>query len=64
MVAIVGAGHVEGMCEWLTNGNGRSPHEILQEIVKTKKVSPFGYQYLVNEVSQVPLLEEDELMDR
>lgn len=38
LVAIVGAGHVPGICQWLTsNHNERSPEEILTEFAQTRK---------------------------
>lgn len=39
VVAIVGAGHVKGMCQWLTGGNqGKgTPEEVLAGLIKIKK---------------------------
>lgn len=52
MVAIVGAGHGEGISQWLTDGNGQTPEQILSEIVETKKNK--DVEYLVKEVTQLP----------
>ena len=38
--AIVGAGHVQGMCHWLTVGNGKAPEEVLEDLIKIKKAVP------------------------
>jgi pheromone shutdown protein TraB len=35
VVAIVGAGHVQGMVEWFTNGYGKTPEVVLRELVQT-----------------------------
>ena len=51
MVAIVGAGHVQGICKWLTDGNGNTPEEILSEIVQTKRHA--DVDYLVKDVTQL-----------
>ena len=59
IVAIVGAGHTAGMCEWLTNGNGQSPEEILRERVQTKKWSGDDLEPLVREVTQLPVENSD-----
>jgi pheromone shutdown protein TraB len=37
LVAIVGAGHVPGISQWLTSTTEKSPEEILSELVITKK---------------------------
>ncbi|KAI2490484.1 TraB-like protein [Fragilaria crotonensis] len=52
MVAIVGAGHGKGICQWLTDGNGQTPEQILSEIVQTKKHT--DVDFLVKEVTQLP----------
>lgn len=52
MVAIVGAGHGPGICNWLTNGNGQTPEEILRGILETKKNK--NIETLVREVTQLP----------
>ncbi len=52
MVAIVGAGHGKGICQWLTDGNGQTPEQILSEIVQTKKHT--AVDFLVKEVTQLP----------
>lgn len=54
MVAIVGAGHSRGICDWLTNGNGRMPEEILQDIVTTKKPTGIDVDSLIYGVAQLP----------
>lgn len=59
IVAIVGAGHTIGICEWLTNGNGQSPEEILRERVQTKKWSGDDLEPLVREVTQLPVENND-----
>ena len=40
IVAIVGAGHVAGICHWLTVGNGETPEAILSRLIQTKKMIP------------------------
>ena len=52
MVAIVGAGHGKGICQWLTDGNGQTPEQILSDIVQTKKHA--DVDFLVKEVTQLP----------
>lgn len=52
MVAIVGAGHGQGICQWLTNGNGQTPEQILSDIVQTN--SQKNVEHLVKEVTQIP----------
>lgn len=52
MVAIVGAGHGKGICQWLTDGNGQTPEQILSEIVQTKKHT--SAEFLIKEVTQLP----------
>jgi len=53
MVAIVGAGHGPGICNWLTNGNGQTPEEILRGVVETKKNK--NVDSLVRDVTQLPV---------
>jgi len=53
MVAIVGAGHGPGIRDWLTNGNGQTPEEILRGIVETKNMKDVNS--LVNDVTQLPV---------
>jgi pheromone shutdown protein TraB len=52
MVAVVGAGHGQGICQWLTDGNGQTPEQILSDIVETKNMK--DVQSLVKEVTQLP----------
>eukprot|EP00548_Thalassiothrix_antarctica_P008169 CAMPEP_0194153000 /NCGR_PEP_ID=MMETSP0152-20130528/54914_1 /TAXON_ID=1049557 /ORGANISM="Thalassiothrix antarctica, Strain L6-D1" /LENGTH=53 /DNA_ID=CAMNT_0038858003 /DNA_START=826 /DNA_END=987 /DNA_ORIENTATION=+ len=52
MVAIVGAGHGPGICDWLTNGNGQTPEEILRNIIETKKYE--NTVSLVEDVTYLP----------
>lgn len=52
MVAIVGAGHGQGICQWLTDGNGQTPEQILSELVQTKRQE--SVEHLINEVTQLP----------
>jgi pheromone shutdown protein TraB len=52
LVAIVGAGHGPGVCQWLTDGNGQSPEDILRDIVKTKKNE--NIEPLIRDVTQLP----------
>jgi pheromone shutdown protein TraB len=61
VVAIVGAGHVEGMCRWLTVGNGQEPDQILSMLIKTKKPIPEEHaQFLIDSVSELdPVLLAD-----
>ncbi|KAL3935209.1 MAG: hypothetical protein SGBAC_009230, partial [Bacillariaceae sp.] len=42
LVAIVGAGHVQGMCHWLTGGNQEqgTPEDVLASLIKIKKEIP------------------------
>ena len=54
MVAIVGAGHCEGICDWLTNGNGQQPEDVLAEIVKTRKFPSQLVAPLVTDVTHIP----------
>jgi pheromone shutdown protein TraB len=56
MVAIVGAGHCKGICQWLTEGNGQTPEQILSEIISTK--SENNIKSLITEVTQVPYYHE------
>jgi pheromone shutdown protein TraB len=54
LVAIVGAGHVEGMCHWLTEGNGQTPEQILEPLIKIKKAIPKeDCQILVHDIMEV-----------
>ena len=54
MVAIVGAGHVEGMCRWLTTANEETPEQILSSLIEIKKGIPEeDSQALVNDVLEV-----------
>jgi pheromone shutdown protein TraB len=54
MVAIVGAGHVEGICRWLTEGNGQGPEQILTQLIQTNKpIDAEESRYLVQEVMEV-----------
>jgi pheromone shutdown protein TraB len=56
MVAIVGAGHVEGMCQWLTNppATGGTPEEVLSRLIQIKKGIPEEDQrYLAHDVLEV-----------
>lgn len=40
LVAIVGAGHVQGMCKLLTEANGKLPEEMLESLIDIKKSIP------------------------
>ena len=54
IVAIVGAGHVSGICHWLTVGNGQSPEIILDGLITTKKgISETDRRSLVYDVMEV-----------
>jgi pheromone shutdown protein TraB len=54
IVAIVGAGHVAGICRWLTVGNDKGPEEILAQLIQTKKtVSDDDCRMLVHDVMEV-----------
>jgi pheromone shutdown protein TraB len=55
IVAIVGAGHTPGICDWLTNGNGQTPEEVLRERLQTKKWGGQEVEALVQEVTQLPV---------
>jgi pheromone shutdown protein TraB len=54
MVAIIGAGHVEGICRWLTEGNGQGPEQILTQLIQTNKpIDAEQSRYLVEDVMEV-----------
>ena len=54
LVAIVGAGHVQGMCQLLTQGNGRTPEETLAPLVEIKKsISEEDRRVLIFDVLEV-----------
>ena len=54
IVAIVGAGHVEGICTWLTVGNGQTAEQILSKLIEMKKpIASDQAQVLVEEVMEV-----------
>ena len=60
-VAIVGAGHGPGICEWLTNAEkaqGKSPEAILEAVVKTKKYKGQDVESLITHVTELPLVDE------
>jgi pheromone shutdown protein TraB len=54
MVAIIGAGHVEGIRRWLTEGNGQGPEQILTQLIQTKKpIDAEQSRHLVEDVMEV-----------
>jgi pheromone shutdown protein TraB len=55
LVAIVGAGHVEGMCRWLTTGNHtEGPEDILSRLIQIRKgISEEDRRILVQDVMEV-----------
>ncbi len=54
LVAIVGAGHIQGMCKLLTQGNGKRPEEIVASLVETKKgILEDDRQILIFDVMEV-----------
>jgi pheromone shutdown protein TraB len=54
MVAIVGAGHVEGICRWLTEGNGQGPEQILTQLIQINKpIDADQSRVLVEDVMEV-----------
>eukprot|EP00934_Nitzschia_sp_Nitz4_P000016 Nitzschia sp. Nitz4//scaffold13_size275219//208256//209494//NITZ4_000904-RA/size275219-processed-gene-0.106-mRNA-1//1//CDS//3329536104//16//frame0 len=62
VVAIVGAGHVEGMCQWLTTDKGQVAEDVLGPLVETRKpLSPEERFSLVHEVMAVDYLQLQEL---
>lgn len=40
LVAVVGAGHIKGICHWLTQGNGETPEQILGPLIEIRKRIP------------------------
>jgi pheromone shutdown protein TraB len=59
-VAIVGAGHCEGIQQWLTNSsrsNGKSPPQLLHDLVQTKKFSQHDVASLMTHVTELPLVD-------
>lgn len=56
-VAIVGAGHCQGMVEWLTDystkAGGKSPSELLQDLVKTKKFKDEDVESLTTHMTEL-----------
>jgi pheromone shutdown protein TraB len=56
VVAIVGAGHLPGICQWLTNSTeSRTPEEILSSLVETKKWKGEMVQSLTTDVTQLSM---------
>jgi pheromone shutdown protein TraB len=54
LVAIVGAGHVEGMCRWLTSPSQETPEQVLTRLVEIKKPIPEeDKQMLVQDIMEV-----------
>jgi pheromone shutdown protein TraB len=55
IVAIVGAGHVNGICKWLTEPTQESPEEVLAKLVQLKKnpMAEEDLQYLVHDIMEV-----------
>lgn len=80
VVAIVGAGHVEGICRWLTTGDSltkattdlshnpaESPEDILSKLIQIKaSISELDHGYLVNEITELDpqLFSLDDTIDR
>ena len=67
LVAIVGAGHIQGICKWLTEpkNNTETPPQILTRLVQLKKpVDPESLDYLVNDIMEVnPYLLKDMILE-
>lgn len=71
-VAIVGAGHGPGICDWLTTGGssrplnidfphlqpGKNPEEMLQGLVETKKMRDKDVSSLVQHITELPMNRE------
>jgi pheromone shutdown protein TraB len=56
LVAIVGAGHVQGICQWLTEPktHNETPVQILTRLVQLKKpVDAASLDYLINDIMEV-----------
>ncbi len=67
LVAIVGAGHVEGICRWLTTGESLdsistvsssndelSPEDVLSKLIQIKAtISQEDHEYLVHQITEV-----------
>lgn len=52
--ALVGAGHVPGICEWLTNkSHPHGPEEILANLIATKKFEKDDLSQLVFDVTEL-----------
>ncbi|KAL3902584.1 MAG: hypothetical protein SGILL_010776, partial [Bacillariaceae sp.] len=67
LVAIVGAGHIQGICRWLTEpkNNTETPPQILTRLVQLKKpVDPESLDYLINDIMEVnPDLLQDMILE-
>lgn len=60
VVAIVGAGHVPGMCEWLTKTNStESPEQVLSRLVTTRRFAkdPASEQMTLSWINEVTELQ-------
>jgi len=58
VVAIVGAGHVHGMCTWLTQPSNQTPEEILSPLIVSKRYKREDVQPLVTDVTQLTIRHE------
>ena len=68
LVAIVGAGHVQGICQWLTQpkSENETPQQILTRLVQLKKkpVDPDSLDCMINDIMEVsPDLLKDMIQD-
>jgi pheromone shutdown protein TraB len=56
IVAIVGAGHVQGICQWLTESRSEeSPEQILSRLVQLKHnpMAEEDLHYLIHDIMEV-----------
>jgi len=58
VAALVGAGHVPGICAWLTNkSHPQGPEEMLAELVATKKFRHEDFSQLIYDVTELQDIE-------
>jgi pheromone shutdown protein TraB len=62
IAALVGAGHVPGICEWLTNkSHPQGPEELLASLIATKKYEKEDLSQLVFDVTELQDLPVDQI---